>query len=150
MGRRRRYRDIQKPSVPATLATRRSKESARRRHERRLAIAENNESAFREWCEDRGLTLTVSNYGEHWMVRRTLGDKPGDIQVVADWWPRTAKLVIAQRWKKGIHAHDWPQVAAVIEEQVTLPCLQPVHKASEWETLDAELREFDAAIEEGE
>ena len=49
-----------------------------------------------------GVTLTIMNFGGHWIM--THGSRR------AEWWPSSAKLVVNQKWQRGIHAHDWTQV----------------------------------------
>lgn len=73
------------------------------RHQRRL---EYNLTAGRakveEWCAALAITLTVTDEGHHWQFRRADG-------WIAEWWPSSAKLVIAKQYDRGVHVHDWTQ-----------------------------------------
>ena len=53
-----------------------------------------------------GVEFRLLNEGEHWQVKAN--DK------AYDWWPRTAKLVINQNWKRGVHVHDYTQLINII------------------------------------
>lgn len=86
-------------------------EPAWQRHQRRFAVAQRSEFLLREWCCHRGLTLDVTNHGHHWIVR-----KSGTC--FAQWWPASAKLVLAFRYRDGIHCHDWVQVAKILYRQL--------------------------------
>ena len=60
--------------------------------------------------KDMGWELRVTNHGSHYIM--TKGKN------TAEWWPRTAKLVINKKWKGGIHCHDIHQVLGVIKTRV--------------------------------
>jgi len=72
------------------------------RHDRRMAAAMEREAEARAHCQARGVTLAITNGGQHWQFWK------GQCQI--DWWPSTAKLVFNQRWQRGTHAHDLDQV----------------------------------------
>jgi len=76
------------------------------RHAQRFLVNENTADQFKEHCKEQGYTFRILNEGEHWQVKYK-----GDC---FDWWPRTAKLVINQNWKNGIHVHDHTQLATII------------------------------------
>src|SRR6266699_4348721 len=82
-------------------------EDFRTRHARRLSVNLENEANVRRWCEQRGLTLRITNEGHHWQIT--------DGYFLAEWWPSSAKLVIGKRWHDGIHCHDYKQVLKLIE-----------------------------------
>ena len=86
-------------------------ENAVQRHRRRFDAALSAEFLLREWCSNRGLTLDVHNNGHHWIMRRSA-------KMYAQWWPASAKLVLGQQYRAGIHCHDWVQVAKVLYRQL--------------------------------
>ena len=78
------------------------------RHARRLSANLKQEADVRRWCDERGLTLRVTNEGHHWQIT--------DGRFLAEWWPSSAKLVIGKKWNDGIHCHDYKQALKVIED----------------------------------
>ena len=62
-------------------------EDFRSRHSRRLTANLEQEA---RWCQQRGLTLRITNEGHHWQIT--------DGGFVAEWWPSSAKLVIGKHW----------------------------------------------------
>jgi len=86
----------------------RSGESFKARHFRRLAANLQHEAKLRQWCQQNGLALRITNEGHHWQV--TEG------RFVAEWWPSSAKLVINKRWREGIHCHDYKQAIETIQK----------------------------------
>jgi hypothetical protein len=83
-------------------------EDFRMRHARRLSANREQEANVRRWCEQRGLTLRITNEGHHWQIT--------DGGFLAEWWPSSAKLVIGKKWHDGIHCHDYKQALKVIED----------------------------------
>ena len=83
-------------------------EDFRTRHARRLSANLEREDEVRRWCEQRRLTLRITNEGHHWQIT--------DGGFLAEWWPSSAKLVIGKHWQKGIHCHDYKQVLKVIDD----------------------------------
>jgi hypothetical protein len=81
-------------------------EDFRTRHARRLNANIEQEAAVRRWCQQRGLTLRITNEGHHWQIAGGA--------FLAEWWPSSAKLVIGKRWLEGIHCHDYKQALKVI------------------------------------
>lgn len=77
------------------------------RHLRRLNLNKSRLDIFRKWCKEKGIEFRCLNHGEHWQMKVN-----GDCY---DWWPRTAKLVINQKWKQGIHVHDYTQIMKILE-----------------------------------
>ena len=75
---------------------------------RRLSANLEQEANVRRWCEQRGLTLRITNEGHHWQIT--------DGGFLAEWWPSSAKLVIGKKWHDGIHCHDEKQALKVIED----------------------------------
>jgi hypothetical protein len=107
-----------KRSIPDRVSAGRSRivpyrqgENSRSRHARRLSANLAEEANVRRWCEQRGLTLRITNEGHHWQIT--------DGHFLAEWWPSSAKLVIGKRWHHGIHCHDYKQVLKVIENFYT-------------------------------
>jgi len=104
----------QKRSIPDRLSAGTSRvvpyqrgEDFRTRHARRLSLNLEQETNVRRWCQQRGLTLRITNEGHHWQIT--------DGCFLAEWWPPTAKLVIGKRWGDGVHCHDYKQALKVIE-----------------------------------
>lgn len=111
-----KYSDHTKASSKARLCEYRNGESAEARHDRRYETAQKYQAVAKAWAEKHGWTFTVANDGHHFIFRR-----PGDPQDTpfAQWWPRSAKLVIQCQWKRGIHAHDVMQVIREINARTT-------------------------------
>ena len=107
--KRNRYRDVFDAGRP-TLIQRSNSEGYEAWHRRRQSIAADNQEAAKRWCEERGVELRILNNGEHWQFRH----KPTGKRV--EWWPSTAKLVCDQRWKQGVHVHDWKQAVQQAEK----------------------------------
>jgi hypothetical protein len=105
-----RFDDQFKATTRADLCGYRRQETAERRHDRRFSTAQATAELARQFCEERGIKMTVSNHGHHFIFRLA-DDHPK--RHFAQWWPRTAKLVFFSRWEHGIHAHD---IGQVIEE----------------------------------
>lgn len=107
-----KFRDKRNARAKATLCKPKRDEGWEKRHDRRFKIA----GSFRSWnaaqqfCIDHGLIFYVANEGHHWIFHL-----PGNELHLAQWWPRTAKLVIWHRYKEAIHAHDILQVTEEIE-----------------------------------
>ncbi len=78
------------------------------RHARRLSANLEREVEVRQWCQQRGLMLRITNEGHHWQIT--------DGGFLAEWWPSSAKLVIGKRWQDGIHCHDYKQALKLIED----------------------------------
>jgi len=104
-----------KKSIPDRVRAVRSRivpyqrgEDFRTRHARRLNANLVQEANVRRWCEQRGLTLRITNEGHHWQIT--------DGYFLAEWWPSSAKLVIGKKWHNGIHCHDYKQMLKVIED----------------------------------
>ena len=76
------------------------------RHARRLSANLEQEANVRRWCEQRALTLRITNEGHHWQIT--------DGGFLAEWWPSSAKLVIGKKWHDGIHCHDGGGEATLI------------------------------------
>ena len=106
MSRRRSIHDAVSAGK-SRLVPYRHGEDFRTRHARRLSANIEQEAAVRRWCQQRGLTLRITNGGHHWQI--TGG------AFLAEWWPSSAKLVIGKRWHAGIHCHDYKQALKVIE-----------------------------------
>ena len=83
-------------------------EHFRTRHARRLFANLEQEASVRQWCQQKGLMLRITNEGHHWQIT--------DGRFLAEWWPSSAKLVIGKKWHDGIHCHDYKQALKVIED----------------------------------
>ena len=89
-------------------------ERPRKRHRRRLRINLKYEDEVAVWARLRGLKLRVTDGGQHWQFRGMYNG----YRFSADWWPSSAKLVVNQRWDRGIHVHDYRQVQTVLEPEI--------------------------------
>lgn len=110
-----KFRDKTKAASKSRLAKYRSHETWKDRHSRRLDVAHHTRKKLRGWCRKRGLELSISNEGHHWVVREE-GDPP-HIHL-AQWWPSSAKLVIRCKFRSGIHCHDVYQVIEEISREL--------------------------------
>lgn len=117
MPKRRRFKDTEKAKAKATLVKPRRGEDYKARHARRKSVAIKTEAQLQKWCEDRGLSLSVTNNGHHWCIR--FSDDEHE-RPRYQWWPSTAKCVYRCAWKRGIHIHDIMQLIAEIEAQEQL------------------------------
>jgi hypothetical protein len=85
----------------------------RARRERRLHRTLDLESEVARWASRHGFTLRVLNDGHHWLLQRP--------DLVAEWWPSSAKLVVNRDYLHDHHAPHWPEVAALLEQITTAP-----------------------------
>ena len=104
-----------KKSIPDRVRAVRSRivpyqrgEDFRTRHARRLNANLVQEANVRRWCEQRGLTLRITNHGHHWPIAGR--------SFLAERCAFSAELVIGKKWHDGIHCHDYKQVLKVIED----------------------------------
>lgn len=88
-----------------------AREEPGQRHERRKAENVARVAYVEEQCQALGVTVAVYNHGHHWQFRLPSGK-------IVEWWPSSAKLVVDQRWDKGIHVHDWEQALAIVRLEV--------------------------------
>jgi hypothetical protein len=102
-----KYHDKTKCKSEAEIIQYKGGEGWKKRHKRRLDANKEYLDKFRNWCEKKGFTFNIFNNNEHWQVKSATK--------VFDWWPRSAKLIINQQWKKGIHVHDYTQLIECIE-----------------------------------
>ncbi len=108
MARRRRIPDATSAGR-SDLCEWRPGEAPKNRHERRRRTAKRFRDALVAWCKEQGIELAVKNDGHHWHMKK-------DGKVLAEWWPSSAKLVLRQRWREGIHTHDAKQVREILEQ----------------------------------
>lgn len=111
MARRKRNRfldrkDAAQLGLPPKISKFIPGEAAKDRHARRLGLNLSYEDEWREWREQRGVWMTVTNQGHHWKFMHKNG--------TAEWWPSSAKLVLGKRYRDGIHAHDASQVRPLL------------------------------------
>ena len=102
-----KYRDKLKSQHEPQIVKRKNGEGWKERHRRRLQLNQERLDKFRKWVVSFGCEFRHLNGGEHWQVKHN-----GNC---FDWWPRSAKLVINQRWKNGVHVHDYTQLIKYIE-----------------------------------
>ena len=55
--------------------------------------------------------LVVKNEGRHWQIWFPKGRVK-----LCEWWPASAKLVVDQQWKQGVHVHRWQDVFRVVRQ----------------------------------
>ena len=112
-----KFRDSRKASTASVACPHRRHESAKDRHLRRLATAAHptSQKTAGDWCDASGFTFARKNKGEHWIFYRGSCE---DKELLAEWWPRTAKFVWRKKWNEGIHCHDVGQVIGEIERLV--------------------------------
>jgi hypothetical protein len=67
-----------------------------------------------EFCTQHGVIFKINNNGHHWHFEKQ--------SKFVDWWPSTAKLVLNQNWKRGIHVHDYGQVIFQLTRYYGLIC----------------------------
>jgi len=108
MARRKRFRDRSKASGPTAIQYRPG-ESWRDRHARRKSFNSKFVEAARDWAKSRGVFLSITNDEHHWKFAR------GKASV--QWWPSTAKCVVNERWRSGIHVHDWRQLKIILDRE---------------------------------
>jgi len=85
-------------------------ESTDGRHARRLHDNYGLRGVVEKWCQENNAALRIQNHNQHWIV--TSGD------LIAEYWPSTAKCVINKQWKRGVHVHDVHQFIGVIERHI--------------------------------
>lgn len=81
-------------------------EDAGSRHQRRLVLNLKAKGELEAWCRERGVQFKVGNDGHHWRFKRG--------ELVAEWWPSSAKLVLQQRYEQGVHVHDHEQARKLL------------------------------------
>jgi hypothetical protein len=91
-------------------------EDHRDRHVRRKEANLQMQDHLEKWCDANGLRMVVTNEGHHWSFYAH-DAKRGDPQLF-EWWPASAKMVIAQQYRKGIHVHDITQVIKIAESRL--------------------------------
>ena len=107
MARKKSIRDRVSAGRSSIVPYRRG-ENFSARHSRRLSANLQYEMKVREWCQQNGFGLRITNEGHHWQVTRG--------EFLAEWWPSSAKLVIDKRWHGGIHCHDYKQALEIIQK----------------------------------
>jgi len=85
-------------------------ESASSRHHRRKQTAQQMINTLGRWCRKQGWALELHNNRHHWQIR-----EEGDI--IAEWWPSSAKLVIGEDYRNGVHCHDVQQVISTLKKE---------------------------------
>jgi len=113
------YRDTRKAKRPPTLET--YHEDWRVRHETRLAFANqpDNVAKVKSWCQQFSAELVITAQGNHWQIYRPIrreGIQDKKVLQWAEWWPRSAKLVLGKKWRQGVHTHDVEQLIHELTE----------------------------------
>jgi hypothetical protein len=96
--KRKRFQDVSKSSQPSISPYHNDPKT---RHQRRYFFNLQHQKIVEQWCKENEISLHVKNEGHHWIFVRE--------QQRAEWWPSSAKMVINQQWRKGIHIHDYQQ-----------------------------------------
>lgn len=99
--KRRRFQDSRKAIAKPIFDGWKIRDGGQR-HATRLDFNLDYADEVRRWCWDRGVTLSIRNSGHHWIFTAA--------NMLAEWWPSSAKLVLNKQWKGGIHVHDWHQL----------------------------------------
>lgn len=102
-----KYHDKTNSRIPAEVSKFQPGEQAKDRHERRLQTNKEYADILRNYCRSNGWRFDIKNEGHHWQMRRG--------KLILDWYPATAKLIVNQQWKKGIHVHDIGQIKSYLE-----------------------------------
>ena len=105
-----KYRDRNIRLDKSTVSPYKQGEPAKKRHARRLQQNKERLDIVLKWCDANGVSLEIKNDWHHWQF--IVSGK------TFDWWPSTAKLVIDQNYKRGIHVHDYTQVMKIIEKEL--------------------------------
>jgi hypothetical protein len=67
-----------------------------------------NAPQLRDWASKHGFEFFMKNHDEHWILKGA--------NVTAEWWPRTAKLVLNYSYLNGIQTHDWMQSCTILDD----------------------------------
>ena len=108
-----KFSDEYQATAPARFCKYRKGEGWEDRHDRRYDSAQETRHIAQAWADEKGLEFRWLNGGHHWIFR--FREDAGS-EHFAQWWPRTAKLVVYSRWQAGIHAHDIRQVINELEK----------------------------------
>lgn len=103
-----KYRDKTSCKHKSEIINYKPNEAYKDRHLRRLNKNKEHLDLFRKWCKTAKAKFKLFNNGEHWKVEYN--------ENTFDWWPRSAKLIINQKWKRGVHVHDYTQLIKFIED----------------------------------
>ena len=107
MPKRNRYGDTSSLGK-SNLIPYRKNEDPKSRHYRRLKVNLNWRNDLIQWARANSFRVEVKNEGHHWILV-----KP---EIRVEWWPSSAKLVINQKWDKGIHCHDYKQLIDLLQK----------------------------------
>ena len=97
-----KFKDKSKCRLKADIYSFVKGESAADRHRRRLEVNKKNLDRLKVFCANKRYSMELCDSGTHWRI-----EKNG---VEIDWFPSTAKFVVNQQWRHGIHVHDISQV----------------------------------------
>jgi len=106
-GKQNRFSDVHKIGVGDGTVLK-VESDWKMRHELRWRAAQSSSMTLATWCDERGIGMEMTNRGEHFHFYM-------DSEMVAEWWPRTAKFVVYKRYKEGIHVHNWLQVKLLLD-----------------------------------
>jgi hypothetical protein len=98
-------------------------EPAEKRHERRLLAALADEKRLLTWCTREGIEINIRNEGHHWTMTRG--------NLLAEWWPSSAKFVWCQQWADGVHIHDTVQLLRELKKRFVPPASPAQHQTEE-------------------
>ncbi len=116
-----KYRDVGSAG-PSKAVPFKADEEPHERHSRRLDYAKTKTEDIKARCSDKGVSLSVFNYGHHWVFvknenKDSLYNRAWRFPSV-QWWPSSAKLIRDRRWRKGVHVHDIDQCLKVVYEHL--------------------------------
>lgn len=117
------------------VAPQKAGEGYRRRHHRRHAVARILRPGLEDWAKRYGYGLEVKNRDQHWIIKgpildglkralshqracqsfaRAFSQLLSKMDLVVEWWPSTAKLVLDRRYCLGVHVYDSHQVCGIL------------------------------------
>lgn len=107
--KRKRFKDRRSVGSSA-IAPYKAGETYRERHARRLATGIEYREEVEVWCVSRCVSFKVTNSGHHWKFTRARDGR------IAEWWPSSAKLVVAKNYRNGFHVHDYKQAIKLLSK----------------------------------
>lgn len=85
-------------------------ESPKDRHARRKAHNLRLREQTKIFCDENKIKLQITNEGHHWRAEKD--------DMIIEWWPSSAKVVVNKSWKRGIHVHDIYQFQKLLKKRL--------------------------------
>ena len=108
LGNRSRITDSQKIGK-SKIVPYKDCETAGERHQRRFETNNRNKIIVQTWCKENRFVLDVKNGGHHWIIKKK--------NILIEWWPSSAKLVINKEWYNSIYCHDYLQLIDLLSKK---------------------------------